>query len=476
MMKFRTRTFIIFISLVVLVLIGLGIVLGQLFKFNFLDTLNGQIKIEIWWLLCAGLGIAVIVTIILAIRITTRYTKPIKAATEVAIELAHGNYRARTKVNRLDDTGMLGSTINMLAENLEDLTKVREMQQDRLSALIENMGAGLILIDSRGFINLINKGFIDIFHINPHEYLKKQYYEVIDYDEINQLIAEVFRTEHKVSKQLLLPLQIERKYFIVYGVPIIGTNNVWKGVLLVFHDITEIKKLEQMRKDFVANVSHELKTPVTSIKGFTETLLDGAMNNKETLESFLSIILKESNRLESLISDLLDLSKIEQQGFRLNWQPVELYALLHDVINLLNRKAKAKNIQLGLDCNQKQVLIKADIDRLKQVFINLINNAITYTPANGSVKITIHEMEDKVRISVIDTGVGISKEDIPRIFERFYRVDRARSRNSGGTGLGLAIVKHLIEAHHGSIGVKSKLGEGSEFIIELPKEMMDGES
>lgn len=226
MMKFRSRTFIIFISLVVLVLIGLGIVLGQLFKFNFLDTLNNQIKIEIWWLLCAGLGIALIVTIILAIRITTRYTKPIKAATEVAIELAHGNYRARTKVNRLDDTGMLGSTINMLAENLEELTKVREMQQDRLSALIENMGAGLILIDSRGFINLINKGFIDIFHINPHEYLKKQYYEVIDYDEINQLIAEVFRTEHKVSKQLLLPLQIERKYFIVYGVPIIGTNNV----------------------------------------------------------------------------------------------------------------------------------------------------------------------------------------------------------------------------------------------------------
>jgi two-component system, OmpR family, phosphate regulon sensor histidine kinase PhoR len=290
MIKFRTRTFLALISLIVVVLIGLGILLGQFFKYNFLDRLNDQIKVEIWLLLSVGLGIAAIVTVILAIRITTRYTKPIKAATEVAIELAHGNYRARTTVNRLDDTGMLSSSINMLAENLQELTKVRDMQQDRLSALIENMGAGLILIDSRGFINLVNKGFIDIFHVNPNGYLNKQYYEVIDYEEICHLIAEVFRTEQKVSKQLHIPLQIERKYFIVYGVPIIGSNNVWKGVLLVFHDITEIKKLEQMRKDFVANVSHELKTPVTSIKGFTETLLDGAMNNKETLQLFLSII------------------------------------------------------------------------------------------------------------------------------------------------------------------------------------------
>ncbi|MEH7545081.1 MULTISPECIES: two-component system histidine kinase PnpS [Bacillaceae] len=478
MIKFRSRTFIALISLLVVVLIGLGILLGQFFKYNFLDTLNDKIKVEIWWLLSAGFGTAIIVTVILGIRITTRYTKPIKEATEVAIELAHGNYRARTTVNRLNDTGMLGSSINMLAENLQELTKVRDMQQDRLSALIENMGAGLILIDSRGYINLINKGYIDIFHINPSEYLNKQYYEVVEYEEICQLIAEVFRTEQKVSKQLHLPLQIERKYFIVYGVPIIGANNVWKGVLLVFHDISEIKKLEQMRKDFVANVSHELKTPVTSIKGFTETLLDGAMNNKETLQSFLSIILKESDRLQSLIQDLLELSKIEQQGFQLNIQSIDLYSLLQDVLKLLEGKANTKKIQFEFHCKLNQVRIKGDLDRLKQVFINLINNAITYTPADGVVSINLLDSDDKVRISVKDTGVGIRKEDIPRIFERFYRVDRARSRNSGGTGLGLAIVKHLMEAHHGSISVKSKLGKGSEFIIELPKEVIlkDGES
>ncbi|WP_052353811.1 two-component system histidine kinase PnpS [Neobacillus jeddahensis] len=476
MTKLGTWLFTVFITLMCTVLVGIGILLGQLLKNDLMDALNEHLKIEIWWIFSFSLGITVIIIIILGLRISSRYTKPIKEATEVALELAHGNYRARTKVDRFDDAGILGSSINVLAENLQGLSKAQEMQQDRLSVLIENMGAGLILIDSRGYINLINKGYIDIFHIDPKNYLDKLYYEVLENEEICHLVAEVFRTEKKCSKHLLIPLIIERRYFVVYGVPIIGTNNVWKGVLLVFHDITELKKLEQMRKDFVANVSHELKTPVTSIKGFAETLLDGAMNNKDSLEAFLSIILKESDRLQTLIQELLELSKIEQQGFQLNIQEVDLYPLLNEVIKLLEGKAKAKNLRLEFYSKQKQVLINADIDRLKQVFINLIGNAITYTPAEGDIKIILLDYEENVRIHVKDTGVGINKEDIPRIFERFYRVDRARSRNSGGTGLGLAIVKHLIEAHHGSISVRSKMGEGSEFIIELKKKnFLDGE-
>jgi len=469
MTKFRKGLLISLIILVIIVLVGVGILIGQFFKSYYLESLTQHLKFEVLWVLSICLGIAIIIILFLCVRITSKYTKPIEAATNVAIELAKGNYRARTTVSRLDETGMLGSSINMLAENLQELTKAQEMQQDRLSALIENMGAGLVLIDSRGYINLINKGFIDIFHVNSSDYLNKVYYEVIEYEEICQLVAEVFRTEKKVSKQILVPLFIERRYFVVYGVPILGTNNVWKGVLLVFHDITEIKKLEQMRKDFVANVSHELKTPVTSIKGFTETLMDGAMNNKETLEAFLSIILKESDRLQTLIQELLDLSKIEQQGFRLNIQELDLNELLKEVITILSGKAQAKNIRVSLLCKQDQVMIQGDLDRLKQVFINLIANAMNYTPPEGNVEIILLEHGEKVRVHVKDTGIGINKEEIPRIFERFYRVDRARSRNSGGTGLGLAIVKHLIEAHHGNISVRSELGEGSEFIIELYK-------
>jgi two-component system, OmpR family, phosphate regulon sensor histidine kinase PhoR len=410
-----------------------------------------------------------IVFIYLGYRITARYSKPIEAATKAAIELANGNYRARVESNDRNETSMLSTSINVLAQNLQEMSKAQEIQQDRLSALIENMGAGLLLIDSRGFINLINKGYVEIFRVDANAFLDKLYYEVIDQEEISHVIAEVFRTEQKVRKHLLLPWGIERRYFDVYGIPIIGTNNAWKGVLLVFHDITEIKKLEQMRKDFVANVSHELKTPVTSIKGFSETLIDGAMHNQDTLEAFLSIINKESNRMQSLIQDLLDFSKIEQQEFKLNIQDFDLYDLIKEVITMLNKKAKSKDIGLELEFNREELYIQGDHDRLKQVLINIISNAILYTPPQGSVKVSLFEYERTVKIHVKDTGVGIEQEEIPRIFERFYRVDRARSRDSGGTGLGLAIVKHLVEAHHGNITVKSTLGKGSEFIIELHK-------
>jgi two-component system, OmpR family, phosphate regulon sensor histidine kinase PhoR len=447
---------------------------GEKEGYLFVITKTSELKKaygQIWWILSISLVMVLIVFIYLGYRITARYMKPIEAATNVAIELANRNYRARIGSNELNETSKLTSSINILAQNLQEMSKAQEIQQDRLSALIENMGAGLLLIDSRGFINLINKGYVEIFHVETEDNLNKLYYEVIEQEEICHVIAEVFRTEQKVSKHLLLPLGIERRYFDVYGIPIIGINNAWKGVLLVFHDITEIKKLEQMRKDFVANVSHELKTPVTSIKGFSETLMDGAMNNPDTLEAFLSIINKESNRMQSLIQDLLDFSKIEQQEFKLNIQDFDLYELIKEVIMMLNKKAKSKDVRLEHEFNREELYIQGDHDRLKQVFINIITNAILYTPPNGYVKVSLYDYEKTVKVHIKDTGVGIKQEEIPRIFERFYRVDRARSRDSGGTGLGLAIVKHLVEAHHGNISVKSAPGEGSEFIIELHKYM-----
>jgi two-component system, OmpR family, phosphate regulon sensor histidine kinase PhoR len=447
---------------------------GKKEGYIFLTTKTSELKkvySQIWWILSISLGIALIIIIFLSIRVASRFTKPIESAANVAIELSKGNYRARTLDESVDVTGMLSSSINLLARNLQEMVNTQEVQEDRLSALIENIGAGLILIDSRGYINLINKGYKEIFQVKSYDYVAKLYYEVIKYQEVCKLVEEIFKTEQKVSKQMLLPLSIERRYFDVYGVPIIGTDNVWKGVLLVFHDITEMKKLEQVRKDFVANVSHELKTPVTSIKGFAETLLDGAMNDKEALEVFLSIILKESDRLQSLIQDLLDLSKMEQHGFKLNVIEFDLTSTLQEIITLLKHKAEAKNIVLNLICENEFVIIQGDIHRLKQVFINLVGNALTYTPVDGIVTIIVRERGNKVRICIKDSGIGIEKEEIPRIFERFYRVDRARSRNSGGTGLGLAIVKHLVEAHRGTIEVKSEIGKGSEFIIELVKKI-----
>ncbi|MGM0838078.1 MAG: two-component system histidine kinase PnpS [Bacillota bacterium] len=432
-----------------------------------------RVNQQIWGLLIASLGAALVVILLLGVRITAQYTRPIESATKVAMELAKGNYKARTYEEHVDETGMLSQSINVLARNLQDMTKAQEMQQDRLSTLIENMGSGLILIDGRGYVNLINRAYKETFHVEQSDYLYRLYYEALEHKEVVELVEEIFMTEVRVRKQLVLPLNIERRHFEVYGAPIIGTNDEWKGIVLVFHDITELKKLEQMRKDFVANVSHELKTPITSIKGFSETLLDGAMNDKETLEYFLSIILKESERLQSLIEDLLDLSKIERQGFKLNMDYVDIHELLEDILIILEAKAKEKEIDLELLKAKRDLFIFGDNPRVKQIFINLINNALAYTPSGGKVSVTVQDAEDKVEITVSDTGIGMDEEEIPRIFERFYRVDKARSRNSGGTGLGLAIVKHLVEAHHGSITVASKVNSGTTFKVKLSKENKD---
>jgi two-component system, OmpR family, phosphate regulon sensor histidine kinase PhoR len=464
MFKLRSKFLFAFISIIVIVLIFSDILLAALFN-NYFDRNNR----EIWWLVSVSQAVVLLLIFILGFNIKKRFTKPLEAATNVAIELSRGNYRARTYVDHQKETSMLSSAINLLAKNLQENLKMQEMQQDRLSTLIESMGSGLMLIDNRGYISLINKAYIETFPVNSDEYLSKQYYDVIEHREITLLIEEIFMTERKVKRQLLLPIGIVRRYFEVAGSPIIGTQNEWKGVLLVFHEITELKKLEQMRKDFVANVSHELKTPITSIKGFSETLLDGAMKDEATLEAFLRIILNESDRLQMLIEDLLDLSRIEQHGFHLNIEELDIVILLNEMITLLKGKAEGKNIVLHLAHEASPIFVKGDYSRLKQVFINLLSNAITYTPTGGYVEIDVKENEEKVYIQIKDTGIGIEKEEIPRIFERFYRIDKARSRNSGGTGLGLAIVKHIVEAHKGSISVTSVKDKGTTFTISLEK-------
>jgi len=447
---------------------------GQIEGHIFLSTKVNELDdaySHLWWVLSVSLGLALLVIIMLGSKITSRYTKPIESATNVAIELAKGNYRARTYEDHIDETGMLSASINILARNLQELMKSQEMQQDRLSTLIENMGSGLILIDKRGYINLINKTYKETFHIDAGEYLYRLYHEVIEHKEISSLVEEIFMTEKKIKKQVVLPLSIERRYFEVYGVPIISSHKVWKGVLLVFHEITELKKLEQVRKDFVANVSHELKTPVTSIKGFSETLLDGAMDDKQALEAFLTIILKESDRLQSLVEDLLELSRIEQHGFRLVVENLDLNKQISEAVTMVEASASEKKITLDLKADSASTIISGDIYRLKQVFINLLSNAIAYTPNGGAVSVEIINQTEDAIVLVKDTGIGMDKSEISRIFERFYRVDKARSRNSGGTGLGLAIVKHIMEAHKGTIEVQSEVGKGTVFSLKFKKSM-----
>ena len=422
-----------------------------------------------WYVLFATIVLSLLLISYVTGKMATKYTKPIEVATNTAIELAKGNYRARAYENPTDETMSLSTSINILARNLQEMENSREMQQDRLSTLIENIGSGVLLIDSKGYVTLMNKAYKHLFNVSSSDFLYRLYYEVIPYKEVIGIIEEIFITETSLKKQIVLSLQIERKYFEVYGAPIIGNHDEWKGIVLVFHDIAELKHLEQMRQDFVANVSHELRTPITSIKGFSETLLDGNLKDEKVLRDFLTIILNESDRLQALIQELLELSKIENQEFSLTLTKLDINSLLADTITMFTRKAEEKGVHLQLEDTKESIIIDGDLHRLKQVFINLISNAINYTPTSGSVTVSVREDAKNVYVKVKDTGIGIENEEIPRIFERFYRVDRARSRNSGGTGLGLAIVKHLVEAHKGYIRVKSKVGKGTSFTVQLKK-------
>lgn len=431
-----------------------------------------QIKHEermLWFFLFASLIAGLIVMLYVTYRMSNQIMKPIEDATRLAKELSKGNFKARTYEYQLEHTGRLNHSLNVLARNLEKMTMSYEIQQDRLKTLIENMGSGLVLIDDKGAVNLVNRAYKEVFEIDEESQWKdKLYHEVITHKEIIAIIEQTYLTENINRKHILLTVNIERKHFDVYGAPILSNNDALMGIVLVFHDISEIKKLEQMRKDFVANVSHELRTPVTSLKGFAETLLEGAMDNREVSEKFLKIIWEESDRLQSLIQDLLDLSKVEQEGFELNWEKVNLAKLIDDVLLLLESKAIEKQIKISSMLTNNTV-IDGDASRLKQIFINVINNSLTYTSSNGCVHVSLIEKNDEVQFIVQDTGIGMNEAEIPRIFERFYRIDKARSRNSGGTGLGLAIVKHLVEAHHGSIKVDSKKNAGTTFMITFRK-------
>ncbi len=241
-----------------------------------------------------------------------------------------------------------------------------------------------------------------------------------------------------------------------------------EGLMCFFRDVTEEKKVEKIKRDFVSNVSHELRTPLANIKGYTETLLDGAIEDRETARSFLRIIEKHTARMTRLIDDLLILSSLETQEMPISPSSIDMADVVSSVIQGLKKQAEDKGIELSLELSSPSLPVRADKERMEQVLINLIDNAIKYTPEGGKVKVSARKEDSKIRVDVEDTGIGIPAKDIPRIFERFYRVDKARSRELGGTGLGLAIVKHIILSHRGKVWVTSEVGKGSRFSFTLP--------
>ncbi len=366
------------------------------------------------------------------------------------------NSHLKKKISELD------SELEIFKQRIDLL----ENENNRIHAILNSMVEGVIAVDKDTRVLWFNPTAENIFNISQKNAQGKIFLEVFPNNDIADVIALVLKGKEPVSKELALIWPVQ-KVFQVNASPIFESK-VTSGCLLVIHDITEIRRLETMRRDFVANVSHELKTPLTSIKGFVETLLEGALEDKENSVNFLKIINTHADRLNTLINDLLDLSHIESQEIVLKKEKFVIAKLVDEIMPGFKSQAKKKAVEIKTELPQSLEIV-ADKSKIEQVFTNLINNAIKYNKENGFVRIYSETFADKIKIVVEDSGSGIPAKDIPRIFERFYRVDKARSRQLGGTGLGLSIVKHIIELHGGNVGVESTEGLGSKFWFIVPK-------
>ena len=340
-------------------------------------------------------------------------------------------------------------------------TDARAQQQVLFNSMLE----GLLLLDRNRRIYLANRAFKNLFGVTT-ELRGKTVLEALRVHELDELVNRVETEGQVFDYELKLP-DLSERWLQVNAAAIPNSAGEREGTILVFHDLTRLKQLERTREEFVANVSHELRTPLSLIKGYVETLLDGARDNPEVAERFLKIIERNTSRLDLLIQDLLTISALESGRITLNLQPIPLRPLAEKVLADLKTRTDAKDVKLVNDLPELTAL--ADANRLEQVLANLVDNAIKYGRAAGTVTVGGRKDDaDKIEIFVQDDGPGIPSEALDRVFERFYRVDKARSREQGGTGLGLSIVKHIVQNHGGKVWVKSELGKGATFFFTLP--------
>ena len=427
---------------------------------------------RLWFSLSIALGLMFLIAAIASTMLARSITRPIDSIMNVTSRLRKNDYSSRVNTEAKGEIGDLSQSINALAASLQRQMKEIEENEQQLTSIISNMVSGVMLVNQDGKVVLLNSAMERFLSQHKGNLIGQPYEKVGERFALSPHIHAVFETNEKVHEEVHSYYPQER-IMDAHLAPYYGQGWQQRGVIVVLHDITEIRRLEKMRSDFVANVSHELKTPVTSVRGFSETLMSGEVTDEETTKQFLKIIHDESQRLDRLIRDLLNLSKIERQKMPLNLETLNMTALVHEVSVTLQGAVEEKRTRLVLPDPSKDVYLQGDEDRLRQIILNLVGNGINYTAEGGTVTVSLKENVEKVRLIIKDDGIGIPEESLPRIFERFYRVDRARSRHSGGTGLGLAIVKHLIESHHGEIEVESREGEGTTFTVILPKKQED---
>jgi two-component system phosphate regulon sensor histidine kinase PhoR len=422
---------------------------------------------KILMIMLLALLVSALLSVLLSIIMARRISGPLDEITTAVKDISSGNLKRRISCLNDDELGYLAGAFNDMSKNIEQgIIELNEIK-NRFEVLLENTVNGIIMIDTRGIITYINPAALHLLDI--HEKVTgRSETEVIGNYELLEIIGQVKFSMQPVSKSIVLH-QSGGKTIEASIVPITGGESTNQGVLAVLNDISELKKIDQIRKDFVANVSHELKTPLASISGFAETLMNENGENKETVSEFSRIIYEEAQRLKTMINSLLELSRLEADKSGVKFQPTDVDAVLKSALHLVQHQQLAQAVHLEYIPAATKPVIASNADLIMQIISNLLDNAIKYSPPGSTVKLQLEELETSIRINVIDTGIGIPEQEKQRIFERFYRVDKARSRKTGGSGLGLAIAKHLLEKLGGSITVTSQPGEGSTFSVYLPK-------
>lgn len=415
--------------------------------------------------------IASIIGIFFALMIGLRFSNylisPLNELINGTKRISKGNFSEKIYINSNDEYRVLADSFNYMSNELE--IKINEINtiNSRLTATLDSMINGIIAISNEKKILFINPEAQKMFHIKENKSMDKKIIEIFRNYEIYSVIENYF--ENKISGYITKEILFEEKYYSININSIYKSEKVTEkiGIIILIQDITEIKKLENMRKDFVANVSHELRTPLTSIKGFIETLRFGNVKDEITRDKFLGIIEIETIRLNNLIEDILVLSDIEKT-INVEIEKVEVLKSLNEVIDMMLIKIKDTNIEINTNINiDTELYISGNVNWFKQIIINLIDNAIKYNKENGKVTIEAYQENKKIYIIIEDTGIGINEKHLDRLFERFYRVDKSRSKTVGGTGLGLAIVKHALMNLNGSIDVESKEKIGTKFTIQI---------
>ncbi|HPA54462.1 MAG TPA: ATP-binding protein [Bacillota bacterium] len=410
--------------------------------------------------------LALCITALLGNLLSRTFTGPIKEVTSKAERLAKGDFGQTIAVKSRDEVGQLTEMFNYLTVRLKSTLDEMSREKNKVEAILTNMTDGIIAVNAEGVVIHANPAAYKIFNIREEDLYNRNFDDAAEKLDLGITFNDILND----SDNNYNILSINNLIIKISVVQIINEHNKAEGAMLVLQDVTEQEKLDKMRKEFVANVSHELRTPLTTIRSYTETLLDGALDNKEYTLNFLKVINSESERMTRLVKDLLQLSKLDYDKMEWNMKSLSILNILRDCVVKMEMAAKQKNQSLSFEAIGELCEINGDKDRIEQVIINIISNAIKYTPENGSIKVTAKRLKDSVEIRIADSGIGIPKDDLPRLFERFYRVDKARSRSMGGTGLGLSIAKNIVEAHKGSIRIESEYGKGSEVIINFPCE------